>query len=107
MLNSKVKACDDTKVVRLEGRIDMSNAEKFEELMLSDIDRFKKMELDLGGLTFIDSTGVGHLVSVIKNSHKKNVVFQMTNVPEGIEQILEIIGVFDVLNALYGSKLAR
>lgn len=105
MLNSSVKIIsDDTKEVSLEGRIDMSNAEKFEELVLSDINRFHKIELDLANLTFIDSTGVGHLINVIKKCKQNNILFKLINVPEGIEQILEIIGVYDVLKLLYRSE---
>lgn len=104
MLNSRVQTSNDTKLVSLEGRIDMSNAEKFEDLILTDMDLLQKIELDLSDLTFIDSTGVGYLVSVIKKCKQKNISFKMSNVPEGVEQILEIIGVYDVLKLLYGNE---
>lgn len=101
MLNSKVEIRDGLKLIWLEGRIDMSNADEFEEIVLNDIDQVKKISVDFGKLTFIDSTGVGNLVSAIQTSHKKDVRFEMINIPEGIEQILSIIGVFDVLKSLY------
>ncbi len=104
MLNSKVQISGVTKLVSLEGRIDMSNAEEFEKLLLSDMDRIQNIELDLSNLTFIDSTGVGHLVSVIKKCKQNNILFKLSNVTEGIEQILEIIGVYDILKLLYSSE---
>lgn len=101
MLKSVTEISENTKIVRLEGRIDMSNANEFEKTMLNDLNGITQIELDLAGLTFIDSTGVGHLVSVIQTFHTKNISFNMNNIPAGIGQIFSIIGVHEVINSLY------
>lgn len=101
MLNAKIQTQDDIKIVYLDGRMDMSNASKCEEILSNDMSGTTKIIFDLSGLTFIDSTGVGSLISAIKTAHKMNIRFELVNVPEGIEQILTVIGVYDVLNILY------
>lgn len=100
MFNSKVQILDKVKNISLEGRIDMSNANDCEEMILKNLHEVDSVVLDLTGLTFIDSTGVGCLISVIHSIHKNNVGFRFVNIPEGIEQIFSVIGVFDVLNSL-------
>lgn len=100
MIDVKVKQVDDTKYMSLQGKIDMANAMECEELMVSNLADAKKLVVDMAQLEFIDSTGVGSLVSVIRSANNKGIQFDIVNVPDGINEIFEVIGVYEVLNSL-------
>lgn len=98
MFKVNVKNVDNLRFVSLKGRIDLSNASECEGLLIQNMDGISKLVLDLSAVTFIDSTGISSLVAAIKAAHGKNVGFEITQVPDGINQIFEIIGVYEVLN---------
>ena len=98
MFKVKVKNVDKLRFIYLEGRIDLSNAGACEEALIKNMDGVTKLVLDLSGVTFIDSTGISGLVAAIKAAHNKSVRFEITQVPDGINQIFEIIGIYEVLN---------
>lgn len=104
VFSSKIAILDKVKHIKLEGRIDMSNASECEEMILANLIEVDTIVLDLTGLTFIDSTGVGCLLSSIQSAHNNNVDLELTNIPEGIGQVLAVIGVFDVLKSLKRAK---
>ncbi len=99
MVEAKVKQVDSTKYLSLQGKIDMANAKEYEELLENNMQDVKKLVVDLAELSFIDSTGVGSLVAAIRTASSKGVRFELVNVPEGINEIFEVIGVYEVLNS--------
>lgn len=99
MINIKVNKLQDTTVLNLAGKIDFSNASVFEELLKDNLIDTKKILLDFSEISFIDSTGVGSLISVIKRGSTRGILFEIANVPEGIHEIFEIIGVYEVVDS--------
>ncbi|GAB4264336.1 STAS domain-containing protein [Thermincola ferriacetica] len=97
MIDVRIKQEGYTKHIALSGNIDMANASECEEILTNNLTGVTKMALDLSGLLFIDSTGVGSLVSAIKCAFDKNIQFELVNVPEGIDEVFEIIGLYEVL----------
>lgn len=101
MLEASVRKDGETNYIAIQGRIDMSNVASYEEILVNNMTDVKKLVVDLKGLTFIDSTGIGGLVTAIKHAFKENIAFELVNVPEGIDEAFEVIGVYELLN--YGS----
>lgn len=52
----------------------------------------KELVLDLTDLSYIDSTGIGILVSVLKIRNERKAALTVQNIPAGVRKLLEITG---------------
>ena len=98
MINIKLQEIGTSRHLSVQGRIDMANALEFEDILMENLNNTDKLELDLAGLTFIDSSGIYSLASVIQFVNKNNICFEIINVPEAISEIFDVIGVYELLN---------
>ncbi len=48
--------------------------------------------LDLGGLTYIDSTGIGIIVSILKTRDSLNAPFYVRNIPPAVKRLFNMTG---------------
>ncbi len=67
---------DDVRVITLgEPRLDASNARVFRDAVLEQVEKGgEKFVLDMSPVTFVDSTGLGAIVGVIKNLGRNRVL---------------------------------
>jgi len=55
---------DDYRIIRVMGRMDPETAPEFEKIISSELSKgFKKLIIDLGGLTYISSLGLRSVLS--------------------------------------------
>lgn len=62
-----------------------------------------KLILDLNGIEYIDSSGFGVLLSILRSSKKNNSTFKLCNIsPEIMEliKLLKLQNIFDICNDL-------
>lgn len=98
MINIKLQEIDTSRHLSVQGRVDMANALEFEDILMENLNNTDKLVLDLAELTFIDSSGIYSLASVIQFVNKNNIRFEIINVPEAISEIFDVIGVYELLN---------
>jgi anti-sigma B factor antagonist len=86
-------------VVSLVGEIDMLTADAVEKWLCdaAHADRPRRLEADLGGVDFIDSSGVRALLRAREELVELNVQFVVTNPNAMIERILRVLGLLDHL----------
>ena len=63
----------------------------------------KKILLDLGGVKYVDSTGIGELVGLFTNASEVDAGVRLANVPQKVRDVLEVtrlITVFAVYDTL-------
>ncbi|WP_034421151.1 STAS domain-containing protein [Thermanaerosceptrum fracticalcis] len=84
--------------LEVEGELDFSNV----ELLQREIQRLPEevVEVDLQGLQFIDSSGVGMLLSQARIFYKQGRTLRIVRIPSHIQEDLEVIGFFRVLEVL-------
>lgn len=93
------KRGDTAAVVILEGEIDIYSAPRFKEVLLEGIDQgARHVIVDLGKVTFIDSTALGVLVSGAKRVRPNNGTLDIVCADDNIVRIFEITG----LNRIFG-----
>lgn len=82
-------------VVRVEGDIDISTSAAFAASMSEHLDRApgETVIFDLGGVTFIDSSGLAALINVVRSGH--DVVVR--NASPAIHRIVGATGLDEVL----------
>jgi anti-sigma B factor antagonist len=85
-------------VLFFEGDIDIEVSEIIEEEIEPLLSKYEDIELDLGKVHFVDSTGIGLLLQFVYASKENNTTISISNVnPEVYEvfallQVPEIIG---------------
>ncbi len=86
-------AADDVGVVILEGEVDIYSAPDFKEVLVNGIESgARRVIVDLSGVTFIDSTALGVLVSGAKRVRPRNGNLDIVCTDENIIRIFEITG---------------
>ena len=73
--------------------IDASNAWQLKPRLLEHMTQFgPELQLDLGQVNFIDSTGLGMLVSVLKEAREHDGHVSLINPNREIQRLLQITG---------------
>ncbi|MHB1420406.1 MAG: anti-sigma F factor antagonist [Bacillota bacterium] len=84
-----------TLVARVKGELDLVVADRFREELEQNLDkqRARHLVLDLGGVSFIDSSGLGVILGRYKRVSEKGGQMAMIKVQPQIERILELSGI--------------
>ena len=87
-----------THTIALGGELDLANAGDVErELVGVEATDAAAIVLDLGGLTFMDSTGIRLLILADARSRTDGNRLQLRRPPEHVQRVLRICGVHDRL----------
>jgi anti-sigma B factor antagonist len=81
----------DVAILCLEGRLDLSSASLLKETSKDVLNRdSKKMVLNLDKVDFINSSGLGALVSVLKEVRNSQGSMRLTNLAPYVKEIFDI-----------------
>ena len=91
---------DDVHILGLSGRLDATCVLQLKEVVLAMIESDKiKILIDMADVDFVDSSGLGTLVSCLRSVSKAGGVFKITTLKEGPKNLFEITRldrVFDI-----------
>ena len=87
-MSYKVETKDNTKIVHLDGEIDMEVADKARQTILPLIEAGHDVDLNLSKVTYMDSSGISVLIESKKLSEKKNTKFELVEVSKPVEKVL-------------------
>lgn len=94
-----VKEHDDLVLVKVNGDIEMMSIKNFKQILFEigqNID--KDIEIDLSDVDYIDSSGVGVLISLLKLQKKKGKELRMGKVSSKVLNVLKLSSLSDVFN---------
>ena len=98
-LRVTVRGAPEAPVVELAGELDLATAAILNEaLLLLELDGGIGLEIDLRGLTFLGSTGIGVLVVACKRLRASGGRFSVSCDHGFIRRTLEIAGLVDYLD---------
>ncbi|UHA74767.1 STAS domain-containing protein [Paenibacillus sp. 481] len=81
-------------VIGLQGDLDLAAAGEFRAHMEPIVnDSTIELTLDLERLTYIDSTGIGILISILKVRHGMQSPFHIINVPQYVQKLFKMTGI--------------
>jgi anti-sigma B factor antagonist len=86
---------DGTSVVSVVGEMDLAVVAEFLDHALACLDRADALAIDLAGVSFIDSSGLGALVRVRKEATDRGKPLSLVNVSRATHRLLEITGLQD------------
>ncbi len=105
MLKVNMKRKQDQVDIILEGELDMSTEGLLDEAVDNeDLSGINKMRLILTQLEFIDSTGIGKLIKYYRKYTKENMDVEVENKNPDIEEVLELIGLRQIMAEDNGEK---
>jgi anti-sigma B factor antagonist len=93
-------------VVRLSGELDLSVASDLAD-ELQPVIRQNELGLvmDMKDLQYIDSTGIGIIVSILKTRTAQGAAFSVRNVPPNIKRLFDLTGISRHLATVSSSSL--
>ncbi|PPK67516.1 STAS domain-containing protein [Actinokineospora auranticolor] len=93
----------DRLVVSAKGELDTHTAVEFKRALLELIEDNAEIVVDLGGLTFIDSSGLSVFIAAHKRSLPRGARVLLDGVPPFLSRILAITGLNAVIPLLGGA----
>ncbi|MEO3945532.1 STAS domain-containing protein [Gorillibacterium sp. CAU 1737] len=83
----------DQHTIYVKGELDLAVAAEFRSAIEPLISTDKEVILDMGELTYIDSTGMGILIFFLKARKEENRAFAVQNIPQKIKKLLDLTGI--------------
>jgi anti-anti-sigma factor len=93
---------DTLTILKIKGTLDISTTNLIEHYLNEIDDHVELLIFDFCELEFIDSTGIGSIIDAIHLSQEKTFKVQFKNVNEVIEEIFDILGLYQILQAVQG-----
>lgn len=103
-LDIKLKKASDEKYIEIKpiGEVDIYTSPEFKEKIIKLIET-ESINIIINGeeLEYIDSTGLGVLMSLYKKAQEKNIIIKIVNLNSNIYKLFDITGlnkIFDIRN---------
>jgi anti-sigma B factor antagonist len=95
---------DDLGVVVLTGEVDIFTAPQFKESLVGLLDSgVRRLVVDLGAVTFIDSTALGVLIGGVRRVHGAGGSMTIVVTTRPVERVLSVTGL-DRVFSMHGSR---
>lgn len=98
---------DGTAVLSLAGEVDVSNVEQVREAAVKLLEgNGKRLILDLSGVEYMDSSGLGMLVGLLKRQRESGGVLAIAGHQPRVQRLFEITGlkqVFELYDDVAGA----
>jgi anti-sigma B factor antagonist len=86
-----------TLVLRLCGELDTASRDAIEPVVMAAITTVGSVTLDLGALTFCDSTGVAMLITASQKVAANGSSFAVCNMRPSVRRVFDIAGLGDLI----------
>ena len=97
-LKWKIKPYGEATLVEVEGEIDLHSAPGFKAALLELSDSLPAhVALDMAGVTFLDSTGIGALVGILKKTRSNGGQIVFFGAKPRVKRVFEIAGLWGAL----------
>lgn len=99
-MNIQVEYHNKSAVVAPRGFVDEYTAPSLKEKLNDLIDQgVREVELDLGGVEFMDSTGVGVLLGRYKAMRAKGIDLCVSHPTKQVDKLFRLTGIYTIINA--------
>ncbi|MGE5571835.1 MAG: STAS domain-containing protein [Bacteroidota bacterium] len=96
---------DSGTILRVSGELDFSNVHDLQEQIETQLTG--TVEVDLSGLAFMDSSGMGMLLNVARKLASRGQVLSVTNIPVEIRESMALVGFFHIMGHLFPESRAE
>lgn len=101
-MNVKILSKNNCFVAYLEGELDEHSANSVRNKLDISIEmaRVDSFVFDMGGVTFMDSTGIGVILGRYKKLKSKNIELYIANPTKNIDKILNMAGIYTIIKKI-------
>lgn len=104
MLEIKLLPEGGNRVIELRGELDIATVDDFERsVQEASMALDGSITIDMAKLVFVDSTGVGGLLKVIKGLRNNSIEVKVTNVNPDVYEVFDLLG----LPLLLGNEIFK
>jgi len=99
-MQTKIKCKDGLFLVQIIGELDHHSAPQLANELDTVIssEKVRELRLDLGRLTFMDSSGIGVLIGRYKRLRQKGATLSVANPSQAVDRILRLSGLYQICN---------
>lgn len=98
-------------ITKLTGIIDTYNSTPLGSVLTKEFDMdYQTFVYDLGGISYMSSTGVGLFTSLLKDSRNKNKKIFISNLQQKVKEVYELLGFsnfFDIIDNINEISIER
>jgi len=102
----RTEQIEDIFIIDIEGEVDTYTSSKIKQDILKIVDQSAKIIISMEKVKFIDSTGLGILIGILKKVKEKEGEMIIVSPNSYINQIFEITGLFKVFKIVENSQQA-
>ncbi|MEN3015021.1 MAG: STAS domain-containing protein [bacterium] len=102
----RTEKIDDIYIVEIEGEVDTYTSSKIKQDILKIVEQTSKIIVSMEKVKFIDSTGLGILIGILKKIKEKEGEMIIVSPNSYINQIFEITGLFKVFKIVENHQQA-
>jgi anti-anti-sigma factor len=88
---------EDRLDVKLEGDFDIEGTEVVEEELIPTMLNYKMVNIDFENVPFVDSSGMGLLIDIVKTLNDKGIKVTISKVRQEVFEVFEIIQLPEIL----------
>jgi anti-anti-sigma factor len=88
---------ESTTVVAFIGDLDIEATEVIENEVTAEVLEFTNIELDFTEVPFVDSSGIGLLITLISRVRERGIVVQVTNLNQDVQMVFSLLQLSDIL----------
>jgi anti-anti-sigma factor len=94
---------DDLVVLFASGDVDLHTAGQLRDAVVSAVGGEddappRQVDVDLGGVPFLNSSGLGALLAGAKEANRLGTVFRVVNLQPAVRRVVEMMGLAEVLD---------
>ncbi|MFV2038861.1 MAG: STAS domain-containing protein [Acidimicrobiales bacterium] len=105
MLDVRVASSGAWTVLGVHGEIDMATCPQLRQEIVGQISQGRlHLEIDLSGVDFIDSTGLGVLIGGLKRARAQGGDLRVSGIHGRIKKVFDLTGLGDVLAVVDGDQ---
>ncbi|HHW13934.1 MAG TPA: anti-sigma F factor antagonist [Firmicutes bacterium] len=96
----ETKRSGRTLLVRCSGELDLASAAEFRRVVDSELEEWEDVRtlvLNLGQVTFVDSSGLGAILGRYKRIQQRQGRMVLVEVPAPVQRLLEFSGIFKLI----------
>jgi len=103
-MNLTVEKVSSHLIIKLDGQFDLHTAKDFKTKVTRYLNKEdKNLILDLETIDFIDSSGIGAILSIYKKVEKNGVELVIINISSPLKRVFELSGLLNIIR-LYSSR---
>ncbi len=98
----RTEQTDDVLVIHLEGRLIMSNSDEVKNAIKRALETNRQpVRIDLKKVEFLDSTGIGVLISIYKFLKERKLEMTVANPNEAVQRVMTITKLDTILTVAH------